>query len=231
MKLKNLTKKPSFWKILAFLNILSSFVMLFYITKLYSIKDLQTGLMGVFFPLFLNFYLIIEFLILLSGVAIILFKPKWIKALASLALIIQLLMIISLFSPGNFKFSGSEGYGSEKDILSWDSETPLGIAKTDYKAPMIIWQSPVTGYCLIELEAKCRNVSGEVQISAEVTDNVGVKVVRIYADDKFLKEFNNSLYEVTWDSDSVSTGSHTLRVFAEDYAGNTTNNYAKVLVR
>jgi hypothetical protein len=69
-------------------------------------------------------------------------------------------------------------------------------------------------------------VSGSsVAVSANASDNVGIAGVQFKLDGSNLQaEDTSSPYSITWDSTSVSNGSHTLTSVARDAAGNTTTS-------
>src|SRR6185437_9231583 len=70
--------------------------------------------------------------------------------------------------------------------------------------------------------ANAATVSGAVTVSATASDNVGVVGVQFLLDGANLgAEDTTSPYSVSWNSATVSNGSHTLSARARDAAGNT----------
>ena len=66
-------------------------------------------------------------------------------------------------------------------------------------------------------------VSGSVTVAANASDNVGVTSVQFELDGANLgAPLTDSPYSISWDSTSVSNGSHTLTAVARDAAGNQT---------
>ena len=64
---------------------------------------------------------------------------------------------------------------------------------------------------------------GSVTVSANASDNVGVEGVQFQLDGANLgSEDTSAPYSISWNSTTVSNGSHTLRAIARDEAGNTT---------
>jgi parallel beta-helix repeat protein len=59
-------------------------------------------------------------------------------------------------------------------------------------------------------------VSGTIEITAEVTDDKGVKVVEFYLDDVRIARFTVLPYVTVWDSKTVLNGRHTLKTVAVD---------------
>jgi len=68
-------------------------------------------------------------------------------------------------------------------------------------------------------------VSGTLSVTATASDNVGVIGVRFYVDTAPIGvEQTIAPYTVTWDSSTVSNGTHMLTAVARDAAGNTTTS-------
>ncbi len=63
-------------------------------------------------------------------------------------------------------------------------------------------------------------VKGTATISANATDNVGVTKVNILVDNKMLSTDTTSPYSASWNSSTVSNGTHTVSAVAYDSAGN-----------
>jgi hypothetical protein len=65
-------------------------------------------------------------------------------------------------------------------------------------------------------------VSGSVAVTASASDNVGVARVDFYTDSGVMLGSSNSApYSITWDTATISAGSHSLYAKAVDAAGNT----------
>jgi peptidoglycan/xylan/chitin deacetylase (PgdA/CDA1 family)/type IV secretory pathway TrbF-like protein len=95
----------------------------------------------------------------------------------------------------------------------------------DTTAPVATLTSPADG----------ATVTGTVAVTATATDNVGVARVDVAVDGTKVGSATSSPYQVTWASDTVANGSHTVSATAYDAAGNasapatatvTTNNTA-----
>ena len=77
----------------------------------------------------------------------------------------------------------------------------------------------------ITAPAAAAMVAGDVTVTANASDNVGVVGVRFTLDGVQLgAEDTASPYSVPWNTASASDGSHTLRAVARDAAGNTTTS-------
>ncbi|MBI4972828.1 MAG: discoidin domain-containing protein, partial [Candidatus Omnitrophica bacterium] len=63
-------------------------------------------------------------------------------------------------------------------------------------------------------------VSGMVEIKAEAKDNIGIAKVDFYLDDALKSSDTTSPYSYSWDSATVSNGSHTIKVIASDFSSN-----------
>jgi hypothetical protein len=89
---------------------------------------------------------------------------------------------------------------------------------TDTTAPTVSVTAPTTG----------ATVTGSaVTLSANASDNVGVLGVQFKVDGSNVgSEDTTSPYAVTWNSNSVANGSHTITAVARDAAGNTTTSTA-----
>ena len=78
-------------------------------------------------------------------------------------------------------------------------------------------QAPVTS---ITSPANGATVSGTVNIAATASDNVGVTKVEFYVDEALKSTDTSSPYLYSWDTITVSNGSHNLVTKAYDAAGN-----------
>ena len=83
----------------------------------------------------------------------------------------------------------------------------------DTENPTVSITSPISG----------AHVSGNVSITANATDNVGVTQVDFFLDSGTtpIGSVTSSPYRITWDSGTTSPGSHSLSAKAKDAAGNT----------
>ncbi|HSW85415.1 MAG TPA: Ig-like domain-containing protein [Candidatus Saccharimonadales bacterium] len=73
-------------------------------------------------------------------------------------------------------------------------------------------------------------VSGQVPITANASDNVGVSQVTFQVDGTTKSTVTASPYSYTWDSTVVANGTHTINVIATDAAGNNSNSSITVNV-
>ncbi|MBI4396844.1 MAG: DNRLRE domain-containing protein [Elusimicrobia bacterium] len=83
------------------------------------------------------------------------------------------------------------------------------VFSTDTEPPAVALTAPADGSTL----------QGYVSVSADATDNVGVRLVRFYKDGAFLGESTTAPYSVSWDTSFVDNGTHTLTAVARDAAG------------
>jgi hypothetical protein len=85
----------------------------------------------------------------------------------------------------------------------------------DSTAPSVSLTSPANGATL----------SGTVTLTASASDNVGVTGVWFTVDDTTVgSEDTSAPYQTSWNTTTVSNGSHTLRAHARDAAGNVTTS-------
>jgi thermitase len=104
------------------------------------------------------------------------------------------------------------------------SSAPISINvsnSSDTTDPVISITNPLAG----------STVSGLVNISADVTDNVGVSYVTINAGGVFLMEFKSPPYTVSWDTTTLPDGNATVGVNASDAAGNFVQKFITVTVK
>lgn len=78
--------------------------------------------------------------------------------------------------------------------------------------------------------ATSATVAGVVTISARVTDNVGIEVVRFYAGTTLLGEDGIAPYDWLWNTTTHSAGAVQLQVVAVDLSGNTGEDRRAVTV-
>ena len=92
-----------------------------------------------------------------------------------------------------------------------DMNAPLG----DSTPPTVSMTAPADG----------ATVSGNVTVSANATDNIGLAGVQFLLDGAALgSEDTVAPYSISWDSSAVSNGSHTIAARARDAAGNQTTS-------
>ncbi len=87
-----------------------------------------------------------------------------------------------------------------------------GITVPDTTAPSVSLTAPVAGTSL----------KGEISLEATASDNIGVSGVQFKLDTNTLigAEDTTSTYGVTWNSNGVTEGTHTISAVARDAAGN-----------
>jgi hypothetical protein len=73
-------------------------------------------------------------------------------------------------------------------------------------------------------------VSGSINITVNASDNIGVDRVEFYVDNTLKFSDYSAPYSYSWDSTSVSNGSHTLMVKAIDFSGNQNSYSVSVVV-
>jgi len=71
-----------------------------------------------------------------------------------------------------------------------------------------------------DLQALASPVSGNVNLSATATDDVGVVQVSFFVDGTLIGSATTAPYQITWDSTTVTDGDHNLTAEAIDAAGN-----------
>lgn len=97
----------------------------------------------------------------------------------------------------------------------------FGLDNSDNEAPSVSITSPTNG----------SQVTGNVTISVDATDNVGVDKIEIYIDNVLKKTLTTSPYNYTWDSSTATNGTHTIYAKAYDAEGNVgTSNTISVSV-
>jgi hypothetical protein len=72
----------------------------------------------------------------------------------------------------------------------------------------------------VDLQALASPVSGNVNLSATATDDVGVVQVSFFVDGTLIGSATTAPYQITWDSTTVTDGDHDLTAEALDAAGN-----------
>jgi len=74
-------------------------------------------------------------------------------------------------------------------------------------------------------------VSNTVSLAATATDNIGVAAVDFRVDGAVVNTDVTPPYAITWSTQSVTNGSHTISAVARDAAGNSTTSSATVIVQ
>ncbi len=92
--------------------------------------------------------------------------------------------------------------------------TVTPVASSDTTPPVTSITAPAAG----------STVSGTVSVTASASDNVGVTNVQFYVDGSLAGSDATSPYAYSWNTASVSNGSHTLQSRAYDAAGNVGNS-------
>lgn len=92
----------------------------------------------------------------------------------------------------------------------WRSVTVTVMNSPDVTPPTVNLSAPADG----------ATVSGVVQITATASDDVAVDKVRFWIDGAYVGYDWSAPYTKTWSTNSVSNGTHTIRVQAVDKAGN-----------
>ncbi|MGH9867894.1 MAG: beta strand repeat-containing protein [Candidatus Polarisedimenticolia bacterium] len=133
---------------------------------------------------------------------------------------------------------GAEDTSSPYSI-TWDATTaPLGIhtlsaeardaagnRRTSSLTVTVSAPDPVPPVVAVSSPAGGSTVSGTTSVSATATDNVAVAGVQFRVDGSNLgSEDTSSPYTVSWNTTTVSGGTHTLTAVARDAAGNTTTS-------
>lgn len=91
---------------------------------------------------------------------------------------------------------------------------------TDLTAPTISITSPSNG----------ATVSGTVNVTVNATDNVAVSTVSLSVDNIIVASSSSSPFTMSWNSATVTNGTHTIKVIANDAAGNTSSSSVQVTV-
>ncbi|GEM_PF-1428171 len=132
------------------------------------------------------------------------------------------------------------GSGSQRQTNRWGDYSMLTIDPDDnytfwytteyYATTGTNWQTRIGAFKLhtsdpptvkITNPSNGDTVSGNVSITADASDDVGVTKVEFYIDDTLKSTDTSSPYEYTWDSSSVIDGDHTIKAVAYDADGQT----------
>ncbi len=96
-----------------------------------------------------------------------------------------------------------------------ESTVTVTVNNADLTPPTVSITSPLDG----------ATVAGTITITASASDNVGVQKVRIWVDGTYLGYDTTAPYTRSWNSTSVSNGSHTIRTQAVDLANNVSSDF------
>ena len=70
-----------------------------------------------------------------------------------------------------------------------------------------------------------------VPLKLDVSDNDGIKTVEIFIDGNLVATLSDSPFEFDWDSNTVSDGSHAVKVIATDASGNKSETQVTIVVK
>jgi subtilisin family serine protease len=90
------------------------------------------------------------------------------------------------------------------------------VVTSDTTPPVVSILSPISGSSLAR-------VTGNLQISASVTDNVAVSQVSFYVDNSLKCTDSSAPYSCTWNTKKAASGAHTITVTGWDTSGNFTS--------
>ncbi len=88
------------------------------------------------------------------------------------------------------------------------------LVDNDYFPPQTAITTPSEGAAL----------NGTVSLEATASDDRGIQQVEFYVDGDLIEADSTAPYAISWDSESVFNGSHTLTVIAQDVGGNRTTS-------
>jgi subtilisin family serine protease len=108
--------------------------------------------------------------------------------------------------------------GSASVTVNVSNPVPVGLVGTDTQPPAVRITQPVNG----------TKVSGNVQIAAVATDNVGVTQVSFYIDNVLKCTDTLAPYTCMWNARKAGAGSHVITAKAWDAAGNSASAYVTV---
>lgn len=120
---------------------------------------------------------------------------------------------------GKVPFTISESYfEAQANLVSgnvYGANVPsfTGRIRSDRTAPTVSITSPTNN----------ASVSGTVSISASASDNVGVSVVTFFVDNVSIGTKTTAPYTASWNTAGAASGSHVIKVTAQDAAGNISN--------
>jgi hypothetical protein len=107
----------------------------------------------------------------------------------------------------------------QSTIVRFSAIDAVGNVASPPTLPVNIDTVPPTNL-LVRGLANGDSVTGKVRLSASVTDDVGIYSVRYYVDGAKIDARTIPPYDITWDTTTLASGSHTVVVAAADYAGN-----------
>lgn len=76
-----------------------------------------------------------------------------------------------------------------------------------------------------------QEVWNTVTISLEASDDKGIASIDVFVDGDLVTTVTEAPFEISWDSNTVPDGSHTVKVVATDKAGNTVEKEVVILVK
>lgn len=137
---------------------------------------------------------------------------------SSLGVIRQETIALDISTTGTYRLQVDSYNGSGNYYLDISAgDQPLA---SDTTPPVVNISSPANG----------STVSGLVTISANASDNAGVSKVDFFVDTILIATDTTSPYSITWDSKTVTNGSHTLSAKAFDQASNSATDTISVMV-
>lgn len=240
-------KSPALTKylpLILFFNIVIPLLFFVYILRLNSILDKQQNVWLPLVAIGVNSLLVIVEgpIFLTSLLYFFLRRFKVVRISAVLGLVAQIVVIFLLTLPVTRNQIAVLNYSANIFGVTTEQRLPLGIFKTDYKAPGISFTSP-SNFDLIEKGLTSRGVSGDsFNISVEVTDDSPFKrtsfgdfeqsplSVTIYIDNSKVRTFSSSPYNYSWDLRNVSKGQHIIEAVAIDDDSNSSTISATLKV-
>ena len=115
----------------------------------------------------------------------------------------------------------ARAYDAANNSRSASRTVTVSNSTSDTTLPSVSITSPTSG----------ATVSGTLTIQASASDNVGVQSVTFAVDGSTKCTDTTASYACSWDSNTVSNGSHTLTATARDAAGNTRSHSLSINVQ
>ena len=115
----------------------------------------------------------------------------------------------------------ARAYDAANNSRSASRTVTVSNSTSDTTLPSVSITSPASG----------ATVSGTLTIQASASDNVGVQSVTFAVDGSTKCTDTTASYACSWDSNTVSNGSHTLTATARDAAGNTRSHSLSINVQ
>lgn len=120
-------------------------------------------------------------------------------------------------SPHTLKAVATDSSGNSSNVSIAVTVRAAG----DTTAPRVRFLDPEDG----------DEVNGNQTVSISATDNVAVRRVEFYIDDRLFASWSHGPYTVKWKTKDSSRGNHTLKCMAYDGAGNSASNRITVRVK